>query len=165
MNDRILYFEEFRSDLYFRISTLPLTIPALRERPEDILIMARALLERLSAERRREPVSLMPDAECAFQEYTWPGNIRELRNVLERAVLLTDRSRLTRCDLCFDLAMTVGTFNDDSDLTLLELERLHIERVLRAEHGHVARAAARLGIPRSSLYQKIKRYDIDVSRY
>jgi DNA-binding NtrC family response regulator len=86
--------------------------------------------------------------------------VRELRNVLERAVLLSDRNILSREDLRFDVAPEVEMLADEANLTLLELERRHIERILRAEDGHVERAAIRLGIPRSSLYQKIKRYGI-----
>jgi DNA-binding NtrC family response regulator len=163
--NRLVQEGKFRSDLYFRISTIPLAIPALRERVEDIPIIAQALLERLNAERGRKAMTLAPNAEDALKSYVWPGNIRELRNVLERAALLTDRSQLTRRDLRFDAAGSVETDGHDAQLTLLELERLHIERVLRAEQGHVERAAARLGIPRSSLYQKIRRHEIDVPKY
>jgi transcriptional regulator with PAS, ATPase and Fis domain len=156
---------KFRSDLYFRISTIPLTIPPLRERTADIPIIARSLLVRLNAERGRVGLDLAPDAERALQEYSWPGNIRELRNVLERAALLTDRKCLTRRDLRFEDPAAANAADTDLDLTLQALERLHIERVLRAERGHIERAAVRLGVPRSSLYQKIKRYSIDVPRH
>jgi DNA-binding NtrC family response regulator len=154
---------EFRSDLYFRVSTIPLTIPALRERIEDIPIIANALLERLGAELGRGEMSLAPDAVRRLQEYAWPGNIREMRNVLERAVLLSNRRTLGGQDLRFDVP-TNANAADDTEMTLLELERMHIERVLRVERGQVDRAAARLGIPRSSLYQKIKRHQIAVPK-
>jgi DNA-binding NtrC family response regulator len=152
--------KKFRSDLYFRISTIPLSIPPLRERVEDILPISRHLLRLIAAELGRGEVTLRPEAERALQEYPWPGNVRELRNVLERAVLLSDRNILSREDLRFDVASEVEMLADEANLTLLELERRHIERILRAEDGHVERAAIRLGIPRSSLYQKIKRYGI-----
>jgi transcriptional regulator of acetoin/glycerol metabolism len=95
--------------------------------------------------------------------YPWPGNIRELRNVLERALLFADGAILERADLRFDVAATAAA-SPDTQLTLLQLERNHITDVLREEQGHVERAAIRLGIPRSSLYQKIKRHSIAVSR-
>jgi DNA-binding NtrC family response regulator len=158
----------FRGDLYFRISTLPLCLPALRERPEDIPLIARALLARLSRELGRPGLDLTPEAELALRAYRWPGNIRELRNVLERAVLLSPVARLRPADLHFSHHMA-RVFTPPSsepsrspleplelDLTLREVERRHIERVLAAEGGHVERAARRLGIPRSSLYQKLK---------
>jgi DNA-binding NtrC family response regulator len=154
----------FRSDLYFRLSTIPLDIPPLRDRIEDIGGLAREFLGRLCAELGRPAMSLAPDAERALQEYRWPGNIRELRNVLERAVLLSDRVVLSRGDLHFDTPSTSVPPEDTGNLTLLQLERAHIERVLREERGRVEGAARRLGVPRSSLYQKIKRYGIDTSK-
>ncbi len=149
---------EFRSDLYFRISTVPLRVPALRERREDIVPLARMLLARLVADLGRGEHDLAPEAERALEEYLWPGNIRELRNVLERAVLLADRGQLRRGDLRFEPAAA----ESDSELylTLEEVERRHIERVLRLESGSVVRAAERLAVPRSSLYEKLKRYAI-----
>jgi transcriptional regulator of acetoin/glycerol metabolism len=100
----------------------------------------------------------------ALQAYSWPGNIRELRNVIERAVLLSDQKHITLNDLHFDGHAQVGTPFLDSRLTLLELEKQHIERVLQEERGRVEKAAKRLGIPRSSLYQKLKKHQISSSK-
>jgi DNA-binding NtrC family response regulator len=155
--------KRFRSDLYFRVSTLILHVPALRERPEDIPTLARHFLARLGAERGRGAVDLLPDAEAALARYPWPGNIRELRNVLERAMLLSGGGPLSRGDLRFE--PLADEASAEEDLTLEELERRHIERVLRREHGHVERAAARLGIPRSSLYERLKRLGINRSGF
>jgi DNA-binding NtrC family response regulator len=155
--------KRFRSDLYFRISTLILHVPALRERPEDIPVIAQHFLAELGAERGRGGVALQPEAEAALVRYSWPGNIRELRNVLERALLLSGGGPLSRGDLRFEApADDAGV---EEDLTLEELERRHIERVLRRENGHVERAAARLGIPRSSLYERLKRLGINRSGF
>ncbi|MBZ4420912.1 sigma-54 dependent transcriptional regulator [Myxococcus sp. RHSTA-1-4] len=155
--------KRFRSDLYFRISTLILHVPALRERPEDIPVIARHFLAQMRTERGRGGVDLQPDAEAALVRYPWPGNIRELRNVLERAMLLSGGGPLSRSDLRFEaVADDAGA---EEDLTLEEVERRHIERVLRREHGHVERAAARLGIPRSSLYERLKRLGINRSGF
>ncbi len=156
--------KRFRDDLYFRISTIPLAVPPLRERVEDIPGLARLMLERFGVELGRSGVKLSMDAEAALQTYHWPGNIRELRNVLERAVLLTDQNVLGLKDLHFEGPLQQDELAADKDLTLSELEQRHIERLLREEHGHVGRAAMRLGIPRSSLYQKIKKFGITVSR-
>jgi len=155
---------KFRSDLYFRISTIPLLVPPLRQRSEDIPLLASHLLERCAADLGRGGVNLSEDALRALQDYSWPGNIRELRNVLERAILLSDRSFLRRRDLRFDFPVSPDSWAPDASLTLLEVERRHIERVLREESGRVEQAAARLGVPRSSLYQKIKRHGIVPSR-
>lgn len=155
--------KSFRSDLYFRINTISLHIPPLRERREDIPLLACHLLERCAADLGRGRVGLSPEAERALREYAWPGNIRELRNVLERAVLLSDQGLLRPGDLRFDMSAKADHGGDDSTLTLEAVERRHIERVLREEGGQVERAAARLGVPRSSLYQKIKRHRIILS--
>ncbi len=155
----------FRDDLYFRISTIPLTFPALRERIEDIPVLAQYLLEKFAADLGRGEVRLGPDCLEALQSYSWPGNIRELRNVIERAVLLSEQKTLGLKDLHFDGRPGMQAFYQDSRLTLLQLERQHIERVLQEEKGRVERAAKRLGIPRSSLYQKLKRHRIGPSKF
>jgi DNA-binding NtrC family response regulator len=156
--------KRFRDDLYFRISTIPLSFPALRERIEDIPTMAQYLLDKLSADLGRGEISLDDGCMKALQAYSWPGNVRELRNVIERAVLLSGQKTISLKDLHFDGHSSVGAPFLDSRLTLVELERQHIERVLQEEQGRVEKAAKRLGIPRSSLYQKIKKHRIPTSR-
>ncbi|HEY1551951.1 MAG TPA: sigma-54 dependent transcriptional regulator [Kofleriaceae bacterium] len=142
----------FRSDLYYRINTVALTIPALRARVEDVPLLARQVAANLGAGH----VDFTHAALVALGSYAWPGNIRELRNVIERALLHANgASVLDASDLRFDRSADVA---DDSDLTLDELERRHIERVLRRESGSVEAAATRLGISRSSLYVRLKRY-------
>jgi DNA-binding NtrC family response regulator len=156
--------KRFRDDLYFRISTIPLSFPALRERIQDIPTMAQYLLDKVSADLGRGELRLDENCIQALKSYSWPGNIRELRNVIERAVLLSDQKTITINDLHFDGHTQVGSPFLDSRLTLLELEKQHIERVLQEERGRVEKAAKRLGIPRSSLYQKIKKHQITTSR-
>ncbi|MFN2442434.1 MAG: sigma-54-dependent transcriptional regulator [Thermoanaerobaculia bacterium] len=151
----------FRSDLYFRINTIPLTIPPLRSRPEDIPVLAESFLRHFGRGR-----DLRFDAEAirALRSYPWPGNIRELRNVVERAVLLVDGSVIQTNVLRFEFIGPPEAAGLDSSLTLEQVEKLHIERVLQEELGRVEAAARRLGIPRSSLYQKLKRYGLKSSR-
>ena len=156
--------KRFRDDLYFRISTIPLSFPALRERIEDIPTMAQYLLDKVAADLGRGELRLDESSIQALQAYSWPGNIRELRNVIERAVLLSDQKSITLQDLHFDGHAQVGTPFLDTRLTLVELEKQHIERVLNEERGRVEKAAKRLGIPRSSLYQKIKKHQIVTSK-
>ena len=156
--------KKFRNDLYFRISTIPLSFPPLRERSEDIPTMAQYLLNKLSADLGRGEIILDESCIKALQAYSWPGNVRELRNVIERAVLLSDHGTITLRDLNFEGYATVGASFLDSRLTLIELEKQHIERVLQEERGHVEKAAKRLGIPRSSLYQKLKKHQIASSK-
>jgi DNA-binding NtrC family response regulator len=165
--------KKFRSDLYFRISTIPLRVPAMRERVEDIPILARQLLAGLSNDLGRRGLRLSPEAERALAAYSWPGNVRELRNVLERAALLCGRDVLEASDLRFETTagpvapsapMPGFAAAPGANLTLEELERSHIERVLSELGGRVTEASQRLGIPRSTLYQKIKRFGLAVPR-
>jgi hypothetical protein len=157
---------KFRGDLYFRISTIPLRMPPLRERPEDVPILARQLLEGFAGDVGRRGVRLSSEAERALAAYAWPGNVRELRNVLERALLLCAGDVLEPADLRFEGpgAVSPAAYEPapatESHLTLEELEKVHIERVLREMGGRVAEASQRLGIPRSTLYQKLKKYSI-----
>jgi DNA-binding NtrC family response regulator len=153
--------KRFRSDLYFRISALPLVIPPLRERPEDIPVLARTLLESIADEVGRGDLSLAPDAHAALRAYSWPGNTRELRNVRERAVILSRGTVLTAQDVRFaPPGGAEAARAADTSLTLQEVERRHIESVLAEERGHVERTARRLGIPRSSLYDRLKQLGI-----
>lgn len=153
----------FRSDLYFRISSIPLTMPALRERQQDIVPLARSMLGRLVPDIDRRP-SFTVQAERALRGYNWPGNVREMRNVLERAALLCDDGVITPRDLRFESNAVAGATADiDSSLTLQQVERRHIEHVLQEVGGKVAAAAAQLDVPRSTLYQKIKAYGIGTS--
>jgi DNA-binding NtrC family response regulator len=146
----------FRSDLYFRISTVPITIPALRERPDDIPHIARNLLRRISTDMARPPAELSQKGMQRLHSYYWPGNIRELRNVLERALLLTDKSVLEPDDFAFEgrIDQPAGSYNPN--WTLEEMERFHIERVFAEEGGNVEKTARHLAIAKSTLYQKLK---------
>jgi len=157
--------KKFRDDLYFRISTIPLTFPALRTRKDDIPVLAEYLLDKFAADLGRGELRLGPECLEALQSYSWPGNVRELRNVIERAVLLSEQKTLGLNDLHFDGQAGARVNYSNSNLTLLEVERQHIEHVFLDENGSVERAAKRLGVPRSSLYEKLKRHRIATSRF
>jgi DNA-binding NtrC family response regulator len=156
---------EFRSDLYFRISPLRLRIPSLRDRLEDIPIITDMLLRQLGSDMKRGSLEISDRAQSALQQYAWPGNIRELRNVLERAVLLSDDGVIHRTSLEFEPssspvpAASITTTPATSNLTLREMEKQSILQTLESEGGNVIRTAKRLGIHRSSLYSKIREYE------
>jgi len=161
---------KFRRDLYFRISTVVLKIPPLRERPEDVPLVATMLLEKIAMNLKHAAIELAPEAVAALQRYSWPGNIRELRNVLERAALLSEDGIIRPAHLQFEfpaethsLAGGPGKIGDTS-LTLSDLERIYIQKVIQEENGQIERAAMRLGVPRSSLYKRIKAMGILVSK-
>ena len=156
--------KRFRSDLYFRISTIPLTIPPLRERREDIPLLADFFVSRFGTEMSAPNIEIAAPAMKMLQGYAWPGNVRELKNVIERAILLSDRHSINIRDLRFDTDDQGSGGALPADMTLEQLEKWYVERVLREENGHVDSASRRLGIPRSTLYQKLKKWDLAVSR-
>ena len=151
---------KFREDLYFRISTIVLRIPPLRERGEDIPILASEILNKVAHEMGRE-AKLSESADRALREHAWPGNLRELKNVLERSLLMSERTEIRRSDLRFESSAPAASA-DPRDLTLTELESRHIALILKDEGGSVEQAAKRLGITRNTLYYKLRKHRITV---
>jgi DNA-binding NtrC family response regulator len=152
----------FREDLYYRVNTVPLDVPALRDRKEDIPVLAHRLLDTIAAEMGRLAVSLSSACIGTLSAHSWPGNIRELKNVLERAVLLSDRDVLRPEDLQFGRVASSEPLLPES-LALEGVECRHIALVLRLTEGNIAEAARRLEVPRSTLYERIARHGIDMS--
>ena len=153
----------FRGDLFSRVNWIPLSLPPLRERLEDIPVLSAHILRELTAGLGTGSVELGGVAVRALQRYSWPGNLRELRNVLERVVLVTGKEVLADNDLHFDLEVEQYLLGIGQLRTLEEMERNYIQQVLRKEGGRVQSAAKRLGLPRSSLYHKLKQYRTDPS--
>jgi DNA-binding NtrC family response regulator len=153
--------KKFRSDLYFRISTVVVRVPPLRERLEDIPLLAQQFFQRVAIDLGRLHLTLSDQVIKTLTEYSWPGNIRELKNVIERAVLLASGETIQSRDLHLEFEEGMPVQGGDSQLTLKEMQRLHIQRALTAEHGNVVRAAVRLGMTRSTLYNKIRTLRID----
>jgi DNA-binding NtrC family response regulator len=140
---------------------VPLAIPPLRERQDDIPHIAQALLVRICSDMARPPAELSAKAFERLRAYYWPGNIREMRNVLERALLFADQSVLEPADLAFELQSQTHTSPYKPDWTLEELERFHISAAFSAESQNVERTARRLGIAKSTLYQKLKALNLN----
>ncbi len=163
----------FRQDLLYRINTVTLNVPSLRERREDIPVLAQTILESLARDMPLGRRSLTPSAIAALQEHDWPGNVRELRNTLEHAVLLTDGSTIDAGALGLtgrgrraepSSPSSSSSVTPSGDHTLKASEIQEITRALQVEGGRVERAAQRLGVPRSSLYQKIRKYGIAIPK-
>jgi DNA-binding NtrC family response regulator len=158
----------FRGDLFYRISTISIDVPPLREREMDVVLLARAFLSTASERYRRPGLRFHPSAELALLAHRWPGNVRELRNVVDRAALLTegevvgvDAIRLDRAQTSDAAASTMSPAAMAASTptsTLQDVERSHVETVLVDEGWDVGRAARRLGIARSTLYVKIKTF-------
>jgi DNA-binding NtrC family response regulator len=157
--------QRFRRDLYYRISTLELTVPALRERRDDIPLLARSILEGLARDLGQRSVSISAAAERILCRYDWPGNIRELRNVLERALLRGHGDILEAEQLVMPVEMSspVQSVTSRSG-TLEDVERDYIAQVLRDENGNIDRVADRLGVSRSAVYYKARKHGIDISK-
>jgi DNA-binding NtrC family response regulator len=152
-----------RDDLRYRINWIQLSVPPLRERVEDISALSAHILGELTGRIGASGLTLGGAALRAMQNYSWPGNVRELRNVLERVVLVTGRDFLADQDFHLDVQIEQYLSGIGQFRTLEEMERDYIQQVLRRERGRVQLAARKLGIPRSSLYHKLKQYKTDQS--
>jgi two-component system response regulator AtoC len=156
----------FRDDLYFRLMVIPIYVPALRERKEDIPILASYLIDHFNQELNRSVRGLSREAREAMMEYDWPGNVRELRNVIERAILLESKDLILQEHLPSDLlrGRTGPTLISDSSdaeempISLEEAERRAIAGALNWAGGNKTRAARALGITRQTLRHKMKAY-------
>jgi DNA-binding NtrC family response regulator len=155
--------KHFRGDLYYRVRWMTLSVPPLRERVEDIPMLSAHILGELTADLGTSSLELGAVALQALQSYAWPGNIRELRNVLERVALVAGNDSLGDQDLHFDVHVEQYLAGIGQFRTLEEMERKYIQQVLHKERGRVQSAARKLGIPRSSLYHKLKQYKTDQS--
>ncbi|RYZ90423.1 MAG: sigma-54-dependent Fis family transcriptional regulator [Proteobacteria bacterium] len=147
--------KEFREDLYYRLNVVEIRLPALRERLSDIPILAKHFLD-------QKPLS--PAAQAKLQEHSWPGNIRELKNVIERALVVASGSWIEAQDIRFLLDNRVSENSSESlDLpsAVAHLEKTFIDRALKEASGNRSEAARKLGIQRQLLYAKIKEYRID----
>ena len=150
----------FRQDLLYRINTIELRIPPLRERGEDILLLAEHFLAKYNRKYRKEAKGLTREAKNKLLKYNWPGNVRELQHTLERAVILSDSNLLRPNDFLFPTA-TAGTEEEETqELNLEKLERKAIEQALRTSNGNISRAAELLGITRFALYRKMEKLDL-----
>jgi Nif-specific regulatory protein len=155
----------FREDLFYRLQVLEILIPPLRQRKEDIPLLAEFFLDRLRRQVGRRLEGIEEEALARLQAHAWPGNVRELRNCVERAVILGDGPRIRACDLALPAAAAVGASPSPSPATdvlpLREVERRAIVEALERCGWNRSAAAEKLGIQRSTLYEKIKTYGIE----
>jgi DNA-binding NtrC family response regulator len=161
---------EFREDLYYRLNVIPIHLPPLRDRAEDVPLLVEHFLRRFNERLEKQVRRVAPDAMAALLEHPWPGNIRELENRMERGVLLVEGDTIHLSDLPgLRQGATPDPSGDDIDemglkeyvrVHTAKLERRRIGRVLEAEQGNVTRAARRLGISRKSLQTKMKEYGL-----
>jgi transcriptional regulator with PAS, ATPase and Fis domain len=146
---------EFRADLYYRLNVFDIRIPPLRQRREDIPVLAASFVREFDHGRR--PAKLQPDALQALVRHDWPGNVRELRNVLERATILCEGGVIRAEDL--SLWPEPSAIVDSTDLDVIE--RRTIERVMREVEGNKAKASRQLGITRTQLYMRLRKHGLE----
>jgi DNA-binding NtrC family response regulator len=149
----------FREDLYYRLNVIPITLPPLRDRREDIPLLVDHFLERLSVETSGRVDTVSAEALALLMRHDWPGNVRELRNVLERGMVIAKGTVIQVEDLGL-IATGVQPEPFDVSLTLDEVERRHITAVLHQAGGNVTHAARTLAIDRVTLYNKIRKYGL-----
>jgi DNA-binding NtrC family response regulator len=169
---------QFREDLFFRLSVFPITIPPLRDRPDDITLLARYFIERYCRDLNKTPLTLAQSAEEALREYSWPGNVRELQNCIERAVILTDGDTIhaRHLNLSFRPAAPPasdenaspwaqidlsGTLADATRRVVAEVEKRKIQRALEEAGGNAGRAAEILQVGYKVLTAKLREYGLD----
>jgi two-component system response regulator HydG len=152
----------FREDLYYRIHVIPITIPPLRERISDLLLLASHFLKKYSDRSDKKILSIKPAAMAILMNHHWPGNVRELENVMEHASILTNGESIDVNALPIYLKESAGQFYRGGN-SLAENEKEHLIRVLQQCHGNKIEAAKRLQISRSTLYRKLEQYSLSRS--
>jgi DNA-binding NtrC family response regulator len=172
----------FREDLYYRLAVFPVSLPSLRERDGDVMLLAGAFLKRFADQTQRDVIALAPETQRAFEQYGWPGNVRELENVIERAVLLEDGERIGLGAIPAEIVAALGDEaahrraaveggggiladvglpgNKEAILPLEEEERRIIRRALELTNWNIQEASRRLRIGRATIYRKIERYGL-----
>jgi DNA-binding NtrC family response regulator len=163
---------KFRDDLFYRLDVVPIHLPPLRERREDIPLLVNAFVQEFARLNHKRITGLSVDAQEALQNYAWPGNIRELRATIERAVVLCRGERIGLRDMpdriqgkpeTGEPGLYATTHVRAADLNLEKMEKSFIQQSLRLTEGNITEAAKLLGISRRTLHRKIKSYKIDPS--
>lgn len=153
---------DFREDLFFRLNVIPITLPALRERKEDIPALMEHFLNRFATENGRDEMSFTPEVRDIFAEYDWPGNVRELSNAVERAVVLASCDEIGAESIMFASLSSAGREGNGFDVaagcTVAEMEKRLIFKTLEATEDNRTRAAEKLGISVRTLRNKLKEY-------
>jgi transcriptional regulator with PAS, ATPase and Fis domain len=148
----------FREDLFFRMNTIEITIPPLRDRGDDILELADFFLTKFKAKYGKNSLKLNKDSSIILKKYQWPGNVRELQHTIEKAVILCDSNVIEPDDLY--LPRQELKSSKDSPLTFSEIERLGIQKALERNKGNVYKTAKELNIARQTLYNKIQKHKL-----
>ncbi|REL37522.1 sigma-54-dependent Fis family transcriptional regulator [Thalassotalea euphylliae] len=159
----------FRRDLKFRLNTFVLTLPPLRERKEDIVPLCNSLIEKFSAKYNKPTLTLSKDVIAMLNAHSWPGNIRELSHVIERAVILCRETEILSAHIMLSEPLSSEhASNEVSDRELRPLDDIEFEMIrkaLKKYQGHISKAAAALGISRNALYRRMEKYQLDKEEF
>lgn len=150
----------FRQDLLFRINTVELMLPPLRQRGEDILLLADHFMQNFSNKYHKEIKRIHPKAAQVLLNYKWPGNVRELQHVLERAVIMADGTEIGEEDLQLSPQRFSASNAVPDEMALEDMEKLMVQKAIDKHKGNISRAAAELGLTRAALYRRIEKFGI-----
>lgn len=148
--------KNFREDLYYRINTMEIILPSLKDRKEDIVPLAKFLLEKIIEKYERNKITFESEALSQIEKHAWKGNIREMENRIERAVILCENNEITISDLDLDPIEIM----ESEDLQLSDIEKSMIEKVLQKNNFNISKSAEELGLSRASLYRRMEKFDI-----
>ena len=155
---------KFREDLYYRLKVFPIELPALRERPEDILPLAEHFLRKAKKKLGGAAVKFSPAAADALRRYRWPGNVRELEHVIERVLIMASGASIAPGDLPPEMLPSAESSKNDPRETLDDAEKRHILQAIEDCGGNQVAAAKRLGVARNTLWRKLKAYGIPAKK-
>lgn len=150
--------KNFREDLYYRINTMEITLPPLRERKEDMVPLAAFLLEKMIDKYERDTITFESDALERIAMHSWNGNIREMENKIERAVILCENNIITLSDLDLN---DIPILETNDDVQLADIEKTTIEKVLQKHNFNISKSAEELGLSRAALYRRMEKHEID----
>ncbi len=150
----------FRQDLLYRVNTIEIKLPPLRERREDISLLADHYLQSFAKKYHKPSVSMSPSAIKKLNGYDWPGNVRELQHTIERAVIMADSAMLTGDDFGLETTSSKGESLTLEDYNLEEIEKSLIQKVLEKHQGNISQASKDLGLTRTSLYRRMEKYGL-----
>ena len=183
--EKMMETEDFREDLFYRLNVMPIFLPPLRERPDDIPVLAETFLQKFSKQHEKKIFSIDSDCLEAMRKYRWPGNIRELENIIERAFIVETNASMTKKNLPAQIINEVNktsentsaAVHNDFSKTLTASEPLDFEvykekvekdfiiSALRANKGKINQTVAQANIPKNTLLRKIRKYGINVKDF
>jgi DNA-binding NtrC family response regulator len=151
----------FRKDLIYRINTVEITLPPLRSRKEDIILLAKHFAKQYAAKYRKPSIELEKSALEKLMKYPFPGNVRELQYTMERAIIMSDSEVLDEKDLLFSpIESSIAPTSEQDDYKLSTIEKNTILHVIEKHNGNITKAAKELGLTRTALYRRLSKYDI-----